>query len=418
MIRRYAAPLLALLLVSCGYNAAYTAQRRVGDAERAAAAGDPDAAAAAWRAALEAAAAAYRAEPASSRASAALLIVARARLALGDDHEAAGAARYALRHGVRGADRARTHAVLGTALLRSDSPGVALAHFDSAVAAGNLPRPEAAAAHLQRGMAYLSLGRYPDAFADFDVAAQQPAWRASAARRLAEAAVAAGDLPRFQAAFDMLAESGVAPTTATALEDLASASTAQWGPAALASVAATLLPAALEDDVAYRIRLMHAYHASRSALDAMDSPDGLAEVENLLEPVISDSGARSLLRAARGVRRLVQQAGPADPLPLFAAAELARDELTAEPLARALFLGFVRIASETPWAGKALLAAHALRASRETAALLEDHRDNVYVRAASGRGGDAELALAEERLARGLLGLRDAALADRSGGSR
>jgi hypothetical protein len=412
MSRGAAAPLLALLLAACGYNAAYTAQRRAAEAERAGLAGDTRTARVAWQDALDAAAAAYRAEPSSSRGLRALVVIARSRLALGDNAAAAGAARHALRQGVIGHERAITHSILGTALLRSDSAHAALAHLDSALVTGRLQPHDDASARMHRGLSYLRLARYSEAYTDLDAASQHSAWRVDAARAIAEAAIGADDLPRFQAAFRSLADAGGLPVAAMLLEELAHAAARKWGPQHIAEVAGALRPLTLEDDVAFRIAVVHAHLASRAILDEVHATHRLADVDELLAPVSSDSGARRVLHAARGVLRLVQQAGPTNPLPLFAAAELARDELVARSLAAALFLEFARVAKDTSWSGKAILAAHELAASPETRALIDSQRNNIYVKAAHGLADPDELTLAEERLARGLAGLRDAALLD------
>jgi hypothetical protein len=98
----------------------------------------------------------------------------------------------------------------------------------------------------------------------------------------------------------------------------------------------------------------------------------------------------------------------AQPLHLFAAAELARDELGARQLAERLFLTYAEVAPQTVWAGKALLAALALRrdGDPQLQQRLESWSENPYVSAVRGQVDAEAFARAEERLARGLQAAR------------
>ncbi len=96
--------------------------------------------------------------------------------------------------------------------------------------------------------------------------------------------------------------------------------------------------------------------------------------------------------------------GGADPLGWFAAAEVARDRLGAEYLARGLFLAYADGAPEQPWAPKALLAALEVSPSEGDRAWLrgrlETHARSPYVLAANGGPGAGFEALEEELLVR------------------
>ena len=77
-----------------------------------------------------------------------------------------------------------------------------------------------------------------------------------------------------------------------------------------------------------------------------------------------------------------------EPLALFAAAELARDEVAAPLIARSLFISYADLVPSSVWAPKALLAAIALAPASEQAdelrRRLHTHAGNAYLVAVSG----------------------------------
>jgi hypothetical protein len=99
------------------------------------------------------------------------------------------------------------------------------------------------------------------------------------------------------------------------------------------------------------------------------------------------------------------------PLALFGAAEIARDELAAPLLARKLFIAFADVGAQTPWAAKALLAGIALDPAAEEANALRDRLHalppNPYSSATRGEVVDEAYESAEERLARSMLALKN-----------
>jgi tetratricopeptide (TPR) repeat protein len=420
-MRPAAALLAGLVAVSgCGYsNALYHARHSMADAERAARRGDSATAARAWRDALDAAAASYRSHPDGRRAADALLLVGRAHFELGDDTAAAAALRHLLgRHAAAGT-RPAAHAWLGAALARADSASLALPHLDSAVATLPAAGHTVAVARLWRGRARMAVGRVDEAGADLDAAALQPHTAADAALALGWRAVALTDSAAFRHALDRLAaapditpSAPVAPV-APELERLVAAAVQTWTPAFVVAATARLEGRQWPSDIVQAVTAFRSLLAARALLDGVTAVSGLDGLPAVLAPVADAEPARALLRAARATALLAGRAdGTVDALSMFAAAEVARDELGADRLAHRLFLDFAALDSASVWAGKAVLAAHALHPGPETLRLLRGLHDNVYVRAAHGLPAGAELGLAEERLARGLLGLRAAALAD------
>jgi hypothetical protein len=157
---------------------------------------------------------------------------------------------------------------------------------------------------------------------------------------------------------------------------------------------------------AARIRL------ARARLPVIDRLEDLQELRNILLPAISEPAVPPLLRNMRIVEVLVQKAqSSGQTVALYAAAEVARDELLAYPLARRLFTTFVDVAPQTPWSGKALLAAIALAPDAPEATALRERLTTLqaspYAQAMQAGADPEAFAIAEERLQRSLIALRD-----------
>lgn len=124
-----------------------------------------------------------------------------------------------------------------------------------------------------------------------------------------------------------------------------------------------------------------------------------------------------MLRNMRAVAVLLEHAQrTGQPLALFAAAELARDELEAPGLARQLFIAYADVVPDATWAPKALLAAADLAPSAEELAAIRERlagsRDNVYLAALERRDRGVDFEEAEQRLSRTLGALRELAMAE------
>lgn len=133
--------------------------------------------------------------------------------------------------------------------------------------------------------------------------------------------------------------------------------------------------------------------------------DRLAAVRRVLLPAVASRGAQDLLNGMRRVELLVDYALEGRLVGFFAAAELTREVLGAPRLAAALFQAYADSEPDSPWSGKALLAARGLVARSAERAWLDDRMEalpgNVYVRyARQGEGGgdlgDLEVALQVE----------------------
>jgi predicted negative regulator of RcsB-dependent stress response len=436
---------ITLLLASCGYfNSLYNANRRFAEAERAVLAGDAIGASRSYRAAIDGAATSYRKHPNSRWADDALLVVGRARFAL-REYAAAAAAMDALLAQTRDArTRGIALAHIGAARLRLGDPQAGLSPLDSAVAILPAGSDDAAFARLWRARAGFAAGR-PDAWSDLLEAAgnRRTAWGASVegVRRAAELR----DSARLGTFMQSLAGARFVTGSQVEVDSTLRFVAAAWSPAVAFQESAPLQrgswPAGARDAVAVtRVEIAQdagelaaalelalevagavtgglgstaRFHAARIRLRDAASPEDLEEVRVILLRAFDSSRALQLMRMVRTAQVLIERGDePATALSLFAAAELARDELEAPLLARRLFLDFAALSPDVNWAGKAVLAAHALGATDESVAALHDLDANPYVRAARGESVGVQLDRSEERLAWGIAGLRADALSE------
>lgn len=437
------AALAVLFTGGCGYfNSMYNARRAFAEAERARERGDPTVARTAYNDAIERAASSYRGHPDSRWADDALLLIGRSHFHLGQDYRAAAALRAMLEASHDLDRRSTAQAYLGAALARLDSADSAVQNLDSAIARLGPGAPEGALARRWRARLAFAADDTATAwrFLDeatqsrqtafevgLDAAAEAAVRRDTARLRLALMRVSRSD-PRgaqAEAVNAVLRAAAGQGIGAAAFRAAASLDSAAWRPSMVDAVRlerATIgaasgeyddvivLLADLHDaaaDVANAARLLQA----RLELDRMDDPADLEAVRQLLLPAVTEPKALELQRIIRGVQLLTARASEGSLLPLFAAAEMARDDMHAPRLAQALFLQFLSLDPASEWSGKAALAAHALGPSDQTRAALRSLAGNPYIIVAQG-GDPAAVDLPEQRLARGLAGMRDEALAD------
>ncbi|HEX2166802.1 MAG TPA: hypothetical protein VHG09_06140 [Longimicrobiales bacterium] len=437
----------ALLLGGCGYfNSLYNANRSFATAERASRTGDRVTAAREYRDAIERAAVSYRNHPDSRWADDALLLLGRARFAL-DEHDATAAAmRTLLRQSGDPGMRATAHAYLGASLFMLDDARTALAHLDSAATALPAGSEEAAFASLWRARAGFDQTRSDAAWADLSAALSHDRIAHEAALEGVRRGFQQRDSARTFEFMRHLAATRHDGRTLARVDSLLTTISVDWSPsiafAASAPLAQAGWPAEMRDQIALsRARLAIDAGDAASALDlAMQvanavnlgagsrarllaaeirlaraaSVGELDEISDLLLAAYDNRQALDLLRRVHAARILLNQGhDPARSISLFAAAEFLRDELRAPRLARSVFIDFARRQTESVWAGKAALAAHQLEQTDETVALLGALADNPYARAARGATHDAAaIDRAEERLAFGIDGLRESAIAE------
>jgi hypothetical protein len=432
--------LIALVSSSCGYfNSLYNARRQFADAERAAARGQP--AQQNYIGAIEKAAKSYRKYPRGRWSDDALYLIARARFELAEYTAARAAAEELLRVTRDATMRADAHAIAGASAFQMREAEIALLHLDSAMSgASEVMRGRA---RLWRARAHRELDAIDRAWADLDAVDKNDPHFITVQLERINFGIEQADSARTAAAFAILLTHRDARRTIDTVADLALHAVARFG----AETARQMLMAPLPDWLtsardsialvraelalrggdtaravqeltqlssrsavtianAARLNLAHAQLHQASTLEQ------LREMRALLLPAIGDPAVPRLLQHMRVVEMLVQKAqNDGQPLALFAAAEAARDELNAPLLARRLFITFVDVAPQTPWSAKALLAALALQPDAADAPALRsrlaNYSNSPYVQATDS-GGDAEAyALAEERLQRSLLSLRE-----------
>jgi hypothetical protein len=151
-------------------------------------------------------------------------------------------------------------------------------------------------------------------------------------------------------------------------------------------------------------RLLLARWHLAAARDLVDA----REVIPILLPAEEDSRVADLLGWVSGMLELADP-GREDPLSLFAAGELARDELGAPALARGLFLAYADGQPEAPWVPKALLAALDVSGVEEDRAWIRrrlgERAGSPYVLAARGSQAPG-LHVLEKELSRRIRELR------------
>ena len=441
MIPRALLLVCILTLSSCGYfNALYNAQRRFDAAERAAARGQAAEARRAYGESIEKAASSYRRYPNGRWADDALLLITRARFALQQDRETAAAAARVLELTDDADVRTVAHAHRGAALFRLGSIDSAQVHLDSAVV--HADGDTEAFVRLWRARVAFRQGRTEDGWADLARAGTSDGIVFDASMDAATHAAEARDSARLTAAMERIASAPFGGESAEPIIALLDRTAVLWSPIAALHASASFDDASWREDIVDHVALARAriavaagdsvaaldiamrvaqdvnggigsvarLLAARIRLARSESADSLEAVRELLLPAFDEPGALNLMRHISATQILLAQGEAGSALSLFAAAEHARDELLAPGIARALFLQFADRNHDAEWAGKAALAAHSIAADTASSAALERVRRNVYVRAAHGEH-DADITGAEERLARGLSGIRADALA-------
>lgn len=411
------------LLGGCVYlNAVYNAQRLFDEAEQARWAGRDERARALYDSVVAKSVRSYRKEPGGKWADDALYLLGRAYLRRGEPAEATAALERTLEITDDPDIRAGVVLHLGMAAASAGERTRALALLDSALRVLK-PGPLLAEGHLWRARVVLEAGDAPQGWWDLDRAAvDDERYRVSAGLERLRWGVVYGDTARVREGIQRLLairEAYVREDSVLAVLDRAAA---RWGPGEGADLLSTAdgaeWPGAARDRlVLARARFLveageeeaavaDARKVSRGAgaeavearlflarlrLKTVRETDDLEEIRALLLPAVGDARVLELLEAMRMVEILVDrgegETGPVEAL--FAAGEVARDELGATELARTLMLRYAG-ATERDWAGKAVLAALELSSEPSDRSpvlrLMARARTNPYVMAARAGG--------------------------------
>ncbi len=137
-------------------------------------------------------------------------------------------------------------------------------------------------------------------------------------------------------------------------------------------------------------------------LSDADRVQGFDQVRPVLLPAVAAVEAQALLNGMRRVELLMDYGRAGDLIAYFAAAEIARDVLDAPRIAVALFAAYAAERWDSPWSGKALLAARALAVGPAARERFDDRLGalpgNAYVRYARQGDEGPDLADLEGRL--------------------
>jgi len=434
----------ALSLSACAYfNALYNAQQEFDDAQRYAAQGERARADQSYLLSAQKAAKSFEQDPEGRWADDALYLLARAHFHRRSYPEARASLKRVLSVTGDAGVRAGALAYLGAAELRLGNAEAALAHLDAALAEDDADEDTRALAYLWRGRARTELGDADAGWADFlEAVSRGGAGEADARVESVRAGVLAGDGARAGEATRGLVQRGFADASADTLFALADTASALWGNAVADAVLEPLDDASWTDDRRAALSLTRsrlsavagdtataialareaaARGAGAAATDARldaarwtlaTSPDAddLREVRAILLPALADDRARTLIQEVEVVGVLLETGLTSNqPLALFTAGEMARDDLRAPGIARAIFLAQAERFSFSPWSSKAALAAAQLGPTpgqrRRIDRLLAAANDDPYVAAARGESSDRYGDL-EGQLGRMVTGLR------------
>ena len=430
---RRGAGLLGVMLFASGcayYNAIYNAERSYDEAEAHRRAGRDSLASQRYQDVVRKAARGYRRDPEGEWGDDALFLLGRARLRLGEIRAARAALEEAAERSEDAELRLAVLVYLALAHVESGDLEAALPLVNRALG-GLSVGPALAEAHLLRGQILLSQGQADDGWSDLDRAPELDARiRVEAALMRLRWAIHYDELPRAGEAFTLLlsySEAGERLDTVVALANraaeewspevvarlLSGADTARWGRVGRGRIAlgrARLLHRAGDTATANAAAWAVARGVGVAAAEArvqiarwrLELAYDLAEldeVEKILLPAEEHQGVAPLLDAL-GALDDFTGVGLTDPLGWFAAAEIARDDLEARPLARGLFLAYADADPDDPWVPKALLAALTVAFDDTDRAWLlgrlETHARSPYVLAARGAPAPGFEALEED----------------------
>lgn len=361
---------------------------------------------------------AYRARPDAEWAEEALFLLGRARLRLGELRAADLAFDEASSRSAGSDLSSEILAYEGVLHRELGDRATALDHLNAALGSELSPRT-AAVAHLTRGRLLLEQGDGDLGWWDLDRAAEyDPGVAVEAGVERLHWAVYHDDQPRAMSAALSLLDQGQAGIRFDTIAALVGWASERWGAEEAAALIAEADNAEWDRASRGRIQLERATllelagDTASAAAQAWLVAGGLGVSAADARLLISDWRAadardlaqlydiRSILLPAgadqRVARRLVAvdeleafaDAGLNDPLGLFAAAEVARDRIGADFVARGLFLAYADGSPDSPWVPKALLATIEITEGEGDRAWLrgrlEAYRDSPYVLAAHG----------------------------------
>lgn len=419
------------LLCSCAYhNVTYNAERLYAEAEAHRRAGEQELSRERYLDVVRKTGQALRARPDADWKTEALFLLGRARLRLGELSAAKAALEKVAREAPDGVMRGEALVYLAALRAESGDARGAMRTVNQALD-GSLRDEPRAEAHLLRGRLLLERSHSDLGWWDLDQAGRvDPRVRVEAGLERLRWAIRHEDRERSRTAMAGLFARPTGGARADSIIELLLGASAQWGPAVAAGLMEEIGTARWDPGVLDAVALQRARFlreggdviaADQQTLRVAAGLGGpaaearlmlaswrverardLAEVysvRSILLPASTDPRVVARLAAVDDLEAFASL-GLDDPLGWFAAAEVARDRLGADYVARGLFLAYADRAPTDPWAPKALLAAIQV-SPEETDRVwlrerLETHRDSPYVLAASGRSAAGFEALEEE----------------------
>lgn len=431
-----AALLLPLLGACVYYNAIYNAERSFQEAEGHWGVGRDSLADARYREVVRKAAAGFRKEPRGEWADEALYLLGRAQLRQGDLERAEAALREARSLTSDPAIRHGADVYLGAAAVLRGEPQRGLELLNRAMAELD-EGPALAEGHLWRARILMRGELLGGAWWDLDRAGTLAGStvRVPAALERIRWGIRHRSQARTREGVERLLSYPEGGARRDSLEVLMDGAARAWGPEEAASLLEAAPRSSWDRTERGRIRLVRArlLHRAGEVLGAEEEARGVAsgigvsaaearlmlarwrlagagdlvDVRGVVPLLLPAEGHPDVARLLERVTRLVELAdeGLDDPLALFAAGEIARDELGAPGLARGLFLAYADGVPQAPWSPKALLAALDVSGVEEDRAWirgrLETRASSPYVLAARGAPAPG-LDVLEQELARRL----------------
>ena len=434
--------LRAFLLSACGsgllagcvyFNTLYNARELYRETELARLAGQDSALAERYSEVIDKATRAYRADERGRWSDDALLLMGLAHLRRGDLRDALEALERVLAVSEHPVVRRQATLYVGAVDVASGRPALGTPLLDEALVDVRDPLIKAEG-HLWRARALLQQGYVDQGWRDLDRAAEAHGTHVAPAglERLIWG-IALGDSARTFSGVQTLLFSSSARAYGDSIRRLLHRVADVWGPAVAAGILVNaerarwsrterdrllLTRAGFAFDAGDTLRALadirrvgggvgeQAFSArvtlARWRLADAGQVELFAEVRSILLPAVAAVEAQGLLNGIRRVEILVDYGLGGDRIAFFAAAEISRDVLGAPRIAAALFQAYADGQSDSPWSGKALLAARALVARPAEREWLDDRLGalpgNAYVRYARQGDDGPDLADLEARL--------------------
>lgn len=421
------------VFVGCFNNTLYNAEGLYQEAEDFRLAGQDSAGSTRYREVVTRASKGYQGDDEDGWADNALLLIAKAQFRLGATSEANQALERVLEISDDPDVRAQAALYRGAVAVAVGETARGLALLDDAIAAVADPG-DRAEGHLWRARALLELGLAKQGWQELDRAARlDGAHVVPAGFERVAWGFALPDLTRIHQGVQALIFASGAEAYGDSIRTLVRRFADRWGPGSAIVLLDNAEGAHWSRDERDRLLMTRAWLAfeasdmpsarkdarsvasgpgeqasiarvtmARWSLAEVESVEQLAPLRSILFPAVTSLEAQAILNAIRRVELLTDLGLDGEPLALIGAAEISRDVLVAPRLSAALFVAYTGAAPDSPWSGKALLAARELTTESGPRKWIDERLEALPADAYVGyarRGRDApELGELESRL--------------------